>query len=173
MSPFGPKSAGRWNRAEESIPVYTNACDEDLRKTTRELLGPLEENSPFWGTLRLLKLVLEVIAAGFGVWLGGLTWWPLLFVPLLVSLVHLGFEVAIAQYVDTKRRRVRAERLKLLNERIVKPFEDHWIRWPQTLTTPFARLTGAVSDLPRLWASLKAAVDGRTVEAIARPTQHR
>lgn len=134
-----------------------DAVDTDSRSLTTLL-----RTSPvLLAAVRVVKLVLDLIAVGVGVWVAGLTWWALLAIPVTVSLVHQGFELVVWQLIERKRETVRSRKQTLISQTISGPMSEWLVAWPSTGGSAYEKLQATLRRVPEGIARLATLVEER------------
>jgi len=144
--------------ANEFRTFQLNSADE-IDASCRALTSGLEMNASLLASLRVCKLLLDGAAVGVGLWLGGLTYQSLIFVPLFASATHQIVELIVWQYVDQKRSQTRTRKEQLVNQTIALPMSEWLEQWPLTGGSAYERLQLTLQRVPEAIKALSAEVD--------------
>jgi hypothetical protein len=131
-----------------TIEAYRTAATQEIATVSRSMIDSIDGQSSIWNSLKVAKVVLEVLAVFLGIYVGGFDWWTLIYIPLFVAIVEGGFELGVFFYLEQKRNTLREHRWQLLDRIILKPFQKRLESWPLTQGSDFERLKMIEQEMP-------------------------
>jgi len=167
-------SSGFGTRANEKFEVdyrrFQLGAADAIDTDSRSLTTLLRTSPILLAAVRTVKLMLDLVAIGVGIWLAGVTWWALLAIPILVSLVHQGFELIVWQLIESKRETVRSRKQTLISQTISGPLSEYLIAWPSSGGSAYERLQATLRRVPEGIARLAGFIQQREEAAAAMPS---
>jgi hypothetical protein len=134
---------------------------EEIEGAARAVTAGLERNPGGLVVLRAAKLVLDLTAVALAVWAGWLDWPIIVYLFLFVSASHQVVELLARQYVEGKRRGIRARKMSTVTQAVSGPMADWLTRWPATGGSAYEKLQGALRRVPDTIAQLRRLADPR------------
>ena len=134
---------------------------EEIEGAARAVTAGLEHNPAGLAMLRAGKLILDLTAVGLAIWAGWLDWTMIVYLFLFVSAAHQVVELIVRQYVEGKRRGIRARKMATVTQAVSGPMADWLTRWPATGGSAYEKLQGALRRVPDVIAQLRRLADPR------------
>jgi len=140
---------------DESVDRFRTAMREYQLQTTEEtdaaarnVTASIDQNPAALAVLRVGKLFLDLTAIGLAFWAGGLNWPTIIYVILFLSFAHQIVEVFAWQYVESKRRTVRTQKLHMVRNAILNPLRKWLDDWPVSGGSTYEKLQATVLRIP-------------------------
>jgi hypothetical protein len=149
------------DRFRASARNFQLSSVEEIDGAAREIVTQVEQSPSSLAILRGGNLLLDIVAIGLAIWVGGFYWWTLLLIPLFVSIAHQVVELIAWQYVESKRAKVRNRKMAMVEQTISRPLADWLAEWPATGGSAYEKLQGALRRIPESIDQLRRATEPR------------
>lgn len=148
-------------RFENEYRVFRIDSADEINAVCRTLTANLEKNQALLTGLRVGKLLVDGLAIGLAIWIGGWAWPTLILVPLFASATHQIAELIVWQYVEQKRSSARSRKERLIEQHITVPLAAWLAEWPATGGSAYERLQTTLRRIPEAIKTLKEDTDAK------------
>ena len=158
------------DRFEEDYRRFQLGLADETEANARSLYAGLEQNPALLNTLRGLKIALDAVAVGLGLWVGVAqksVVWSLVLIPIFASITHQGFELAVGSHVEKKRQALRMQQQMMMSQYISAPLAEWLAQWPTTGGSAYERLQRALRRVPQMIQELADAAEAKMAHAPA------